>query len=160
MVIQRANRGTEHPDKPTWPFVYIVLILRHVPKCASNTTPVRARKLYFFSAFLPVCNPSVHPSPHVSPKIDVMVLYSEEAWSADESSEGQLLTKIAEGFQTSNAAMVTSMIDLKFNLVHVGEVSAGVELARPKTTSDCASYQVSGPARADGTISDVYTYTC
>lgn len=54
-----------------------------------------------------------------------MVLYSEEAWSSYGITEAQLLTNIAAAFQTSDAAMVNSEVDLDFNLVHVGQVSAG-----------------------------------
>ena len=54
-----------------------------------------------------------------------MVLYSEEAWSSYGITEAQLLTNIAAAFQTSDAAMVNSEVDLDFNLVHVGKVSAG-----------------------------------
>ena len=63
-----------------------------------------------------------------------MVLYSEGAWSSYGSTEDQLLTAIAEAFQSSNEAMENSEIDLEFNLVHVDEVSAGVERARPHGT--------------------------
>ena len=73
-----------------------------------------------------------NPSPILSPKIDVMVVYSEKAWSAHNSTETQLLSSIAEAFQTSNTALLLSGIyDFEFDLVHVDQVSARVEHARP-----------------------------
>lgn len=63
-----------------------------------------------------------------------MVLYSEAAWGSYGITEQQLLTTIAEAFQTSDAAMVNSEINLEFNLVHVGQVSGAVEQARPYGT--------------------------
>lgn len=68
--------------------------------------------------------------PFSSPKVDVMVLYSTEAWSNHAMTEQQLLTNIAAGFQTSDAAMVNSAVNLQFNLVHVGQVSVGWRAGR------------------------------
>ena len=72
--------------------------------------------------------------PHLSPKIDLMVLYSGKAWSPDgyDYTEPVLLNMIAEAIAGTNQALIKSDVDLEINLVHVGQVSAGVEQAMPR----------------------------
>ena len=72
--------------------------------------------------------------PSLSSKIDLMVLYTEEAWSPAGygHTEPVLLTMMAELLQGTNQALVNSKIDMVFNPVHVGRVSAGVEPDMPR----------------------------
>lgn len=73
----------------------------------------------------------MQPLPHLLPKVDVLVLYSEWAWTgyADYSDEQQLVSAISAAFVSSNEAMVNSDVDMEFNIVKVEQVSAGVEHA-------------------------------
>jgi len=72
------------------------------------------------------------PVRHSLPKIDVMVVYTPEAYQKHEPpiSEQQLLSNIATGFELSDEAMVNSGVNLKFKLVRVEKVSLGVRRAR------------------------------
>ena len=72
--------------------------------------------------------------PHLPPKIDLMVLYSDETWSPDgyDYTEPVLLNMIAEAIAGTNQALIKSDVNLEINLVHVGQVSAGVEQAMPR----------------------------
>ena len=77
----------------------------------------------------------MQPVSRSSPQIDLMVLYDEKAWSPDGSNYTLpvLLTKIVEGIQETNQALVNSDVDLELKLVNVGRVSAGV--GRPGNTA-------------------------
>ena len=72
--------------------------------------------------------------PHLSAKVDVMVLYSEMAWSEYDSTEDQLKDAIKDAFKSTDKAMEVSEIALKINLVHLQEVSAGVEQGKQRGT--------------------------
>lgn len=54
-----------------------------------------------------------------------MMLYTKEAWSENYASEPQLAVNIFDALATSNEAMVRSEISMDFNLIHLGQVSAG-----------------------------------
>lgn len=115
----------EHLAQP--PGALGMMILRQVQGLLSSQTPPLPYATFTMLLSLALCN----PSPACGKKVDVMVLYSEEAWSAYGSTVRQLLTTIAAAFATSDLAMVNSDIDLEFNIVRMGPVSAGVEQARP-----------------------------
>ena len=72
--------------------------------------------------------------PYLLPKIDLMVLYSDLAWSPDgyDYTEPVLLNMIADAIAGMNDAMAKSQVDLEIIAVHVGQVSAGVEQAMPR----------------------------
>ena len=72
--------------------------------------------------------------PHLSAKVDVMVLYSEKAWSEYDSTEDQLKDTIKNAFKSTDEAMKVSEIALKINLVHLQEVSAEVEQGKQRGT--------------------------
>ena len=77
---------------------------------------------------------SMQPVPHLSPKVDVMVLYTHDAWFDlwDYKYERELSTKMVKEFEQTNEAMRLSEITgLKVKLVYMARVSAGVEEARP-----------------------------
>ena len=71
--------------------------------------------------------------PRFSPKVDIMVLYSEEAYSLDGSglTKEELRNNIGAAFGNTQTAMDKSLIDLDINIVFLGKVSLGVKQARP-----------------------------
>ena len=69
-----------------------------------------------------------------------MVLYSEEAYSADgfvgtkEERKEELRNNIGTAFGNTQLAMDRSLIALDINVVFLGQVSPGVKQARPHGT--------------------------
>ena len=65
-----------------------------------------------------------------------MVLYSEEAYSADGSvgTKEELRDNIGTAFGNTQLAMDNSLIALDINVVFLGQVSPGVKQARPHGT--------------------------
>ena len=66
----------------------------------------------------------------LSPKIDVLALYSYEAYSKNGMTAPEMEDKIVKVYDSVNIAMSDSGINLVINLRHVALVSPGVEHAR------------------------------
>lgn len=68
---------------------------------------------------------SMHPVPQLSPKVDVMVLYTKQAWALHGliASEDVLISMITVAWEESNDAMANSRIPLYLNLVYLDRVS-------------------------------------
>ena len=64
----------------------------------------------------------MQPVPRLSPKVDVLVLYTQEAWSKHDITKEQLEDKIILAYVSVNQAMENSKINLEINLRHVEEV--------------------------------------
>ena len=78
----------------------------------------------------------MHLVPHFSPQIDIMILYSEEAYSPEGSDLGKekLRENIEDAFVKSQTAMDNSLINLDLRVVFLGQVSARVKQGRPHGT--------------------------
>lgn len=84
--------------------------------------PSRVRPM----SFPPLVRSCSNPSLHAPPKIDVLVLYTEEAWHFNGMSEPELLGAIGAALWDTNHAMDNSNIDLNFNRIDTQQVSAGM----------------------------------
>lgn len=69
----------------------------------------------------------MHPVSHLSLKVDVLVLYTYEAWHSNPflGSEQELIDFIKLAWPDSNEAMKNTKLELTLNLVTLQRVSAG-----------------------------------
>ena len=63
-----------------------------------------------------------------------MILYTLQAVMVSGTSEQQLEANIINSIDLANIALEKSKINMYFDMVHLGSVSAGVEQARPHST--------------------------
>ena len=63
-----------------------------------------------------------------------MILFSRVTWHGFGMTKEEMEEKISSAFRDTNRAIENSGITLSLNLVHLAQVSAGVEQARPHGT--------------------------